>query len=269
MRVQVGATTYEGAVVDLRGRRVSGAAVAASVRGERCLPVVACASPTAVYEYAGRVHPTMGLRTRTALAAAARTRGEETPHDAEIAARCEELAEFDPSPPDLVEAADPVPDAEIADLRETVASHRGRITARRAVGEDADDARADLRDAATALSERETRRAAARETRELRREAARAHRDRLERRRQVADALANARRAARATLVDRFTDEFAAAVAAVPGPTPDDPFDASPVTAALAVLRIAETPAPVVLEVDRFSSPTAASEALDAPVVRC
>jgi len=269
VKVRVGAATHEGVAVDLRGRRVSGAAVAASVRGERCLPVVACASPTAVYEYAGRVHPSMGLRTRTALAAAARSRDEETPHDADIAAYREELANLDPSPPELVEATEAVSDAEVADLRETVAAHRGRVTARRAVGEDAADARADLRDAATALSERETRRAAARETRELRREAARAYRDRLERRREVADALANARRAARATLVDRFTGEFAAALAAVPGPTPDDPFDASSVTAALAVLRLAETPAPVVLEVDRFPSPAAASEALDAPVVRC
>lgn len=265
----MGATTYTGAVVDLRCRRVSGTAVAASVRGERCLPVVACASPTAVYEYAGHVHPSMGLRTRTALAAAARSRGEETPRDAEIAAHREELAELDPSPPELVASTEPVPDAEIADLREAVASHRGRVTARQTVGEDADDARADLRAAATALSERETQRAAARETRELRREAARAYRDRLERRRQVADALANARRAARATLVDRFTGEFAAALAAVPGQTPDDPLDASPVTAALAVLRLAETPAPVTLALDRFSSPAAASEVLDAPVVRC
>nr|WP_254282318.1 hypothetical protein [Haloarcula salina] len=211
----------------------------------------------------------MGLRTRTALAAAARSRGEETPHDTEIAAHREELTAIDPSPPELVEATEAIPDAAVADLRETVAAHRGRITARRAVGADADAARADLRDAATTLSERETRRAAARETRELRREAARAYRDRLERRREVADALANARRAARATLVDRLADEFAAALAVVPGQTPDDPFDASPVTAALAVLRLAETPAPIALEVDRFPSPVASSDALDAPVVRC
>ena len=40
-------------------------------------------------------------------------------------------------------------------------------------------------------------------------------------------------------------------------------------SAALAVLRLAETDAPVVLETDRFRSPAAAADWLDAPVIRC
>lgn len=269
MKLRVDGTTYTGAVVDLRTRRVDGRAVAASVRDQRCLPVVSCPSPPAVYAYAGHVRPSMGLRTRTALAAAARSLGHETPQDDAIADRRERLAALDQSPPDLPEPADPVPEPTIDGLQETVATHRGRLTAREEVGVDPGTARDDLREAATRLSEQQTRRTAARETRELRRERARAYRDTLEKQRRLSDELANVQRTARATLVDRLAGAFARAVDAVPGSAPSDPFDADPVTAALAVLRVARTPAPVVIETGRFESPSAASECLDAPVVRC
>jgi hypothetical protein len=269
VRLCVAGTTYTGAVVDLRARDIGGRALAESIRGQRCLPAVSCPEPPSVYVYAGHVHPPMGLRTRTALAAAARSQGHATPQDEAIAECRERLSELDCSPPDLPEPVDPVPDSTIDGLQETVATHRGRLTARRAVGADDGAARADLRDAAAELSERETRRTAARETRELRRERARAYRDALEERRRLSDELANRRRRARATLVDRLSGAFARAVEAAPGPVPDSPFDADPVTAALAVLRIAHTPAPVVVETDRFRTPAAAADWLDAPVVRC
>lgn len=269
MKLRINGTTYTGAVVDLRARRVDGGAIAASIRGDRSHPAVTCPDPPTVYGYAGHVHPTMGLRTRTALAAAVRSRGHETPQDDAIANRQVRLSELDPSPPDPIEPAEPVTESTIAELREAVATHRGRLTARRKVGADLDGARGDLEAAATKLSEQETQRTAATETRELRRETARDYRDTLEKRRRLSDELANLRRTARATLVDRFADEFAAAVQSVPGPTPDDHFTADPVTAALAVLQIARTPAPVVLETSRFDSPAAASDCLNAPVIRC
>jgi len=269
VKLRVAGTTYTGAVVDLRARDIDGRALAASIRGQRRFPITACPEPPSVYVYTGHVHPSMGLRTRTALAAAARSQGHETPHDEAIADCREQLADLDCSPPDLPEPVEPVSDATIDGLQETVAAHRGRLTARQAVGADVGAVQADLRDAAMELSERETRRTAARETRELRRERARAYRDTLEERRRLADELANRRRRARATLVDRLSGVFARAIETVPGSVPDDPFDADPVTAALAVLKIARTPAPVVLEADRFSSPTAASDCLDAPIVRC
>lgn len=269
MKLRVAGTTYTGAVVDLRARPVDGTALAASVRGQRCLPAVSCPEPPSVYEYAGHVRPSMGLRTRTALAAAARSRGHETPQDEAIAECRAQLADLECTPPDLPDPVAPVPAATVDDLQETVAAHRGRLAACRELGADEEAARAALRDAATELSERETRRAAARETRELRRERARAYRDALEEQRRLSDELANLRRSARATLVDRCADTFARAVETVPGPVPDDPFEADPVTAALAVLRVARTPAPVVLETDRFETPTAASDCLGAPVVRC
>lgn len=269
MRLRVAGTTYTGTVVDLRTRPIDGTALAASIRGQRCLPAVACPEPSSVYAYAGHVRPSMGLRTRTALAAAARSQGHGTPQDEAIAECRAKLTELECSPPDLPDPVDPVPEATVDDLQETVAAHRGRLTARREVGAEEEAVRAALRDAAMELSERETRQAAARETRELRRERARAYRDTLEERRRLSDELANLRRRARATLVDRCADAFARAVETVPGAVPDDPFDADPVTAALAVLRVARTPAPVVLETGRFGTPAAASDCLDAPVVRC
>ncbi|EMA34523.1 hypothetical protein [Haloarcula japonica] len=269
MKLRVAGTTYAGAVVDLRTRDIDGRIIAASIRGQRRFPAVSCPEPPAVYAYTGHVHPSMGLRTRTALAAAARSRGYETPQDDAIAECRAQLAELDCSPPELPDPVDPVPESTIDGLQEAVATHRGRLTARQAVGADDEAVQAALRDAATELSERETRRAAARETRELRRERARAYRDTLEKQRRLADELANLRRNARATLVDRCADTFARAIEAVPGPVPDSPFNADPVTAALAVLRVARTPAPVVLGTDQFRSPTAASDCLDAPVVRC
>ncbi|MBX0295871.1 hypothetical protein [Haloarcula nitratireducens] len=269
MRLTVGGTTYEGRVVDLRTRAVSGAAIAAAVRGERCLPVISAPGPPTVYDYCGHVYPEMGFRTKTALAAAARSRGIETRHDGEIAELREQLASLDSEEPSLPPADDPVSESAIAALREDAATARGRLDARKTLGANTDDARRSVRETTGALSERETERTAAAQSRERRRDVARSYRDRRAERRRVADRLANRRRDARAALVDRLRGRFAAALDALPGSTPTDPFDASPVLAALSILRVARTDAPVVLEVDRFEHPTAAAAALDAPIVRC
>ncbi|MFC6974968.1 hypothetical protein ACFQL1_10215 [Halomicroarcula sp. GCM10025709] len=269
MRLTVGATTYEGRVVDLRARSVDGRTVAAAVRGERCLPAVDAPEPTAVYDAAGYVHPDLGLRTRTALAAAARSAGHTTPEDGAIEEVRERLADIEPAVPDRTTRADAVPEHDLAALQESVGVHRGRVRAREALDADTEDARADLEAAAATLAERRTARTAAEQSRRRRREELRTYRDHLAQRRRLEDRLANRQRAARATLVERLRPAFETAVADAPGPTPTDPFDAEPVTAALAVLRVASTPAPVVLSVDRFTTPAAAAAWLDAPVVRC
>lgn len=268
MRLRVRGTVYEGRAVDLRTRAVDGAAMAAAVRGERTLPVTE-ADATPVYDYCGHVHPEMGLQTKTALAAAARSRGRETVHDGGIADLREELSAEPRSAPDLPPAREPVPSSTIAELRERAASQRGRLQARERLGAASDETEDALRETARRLTERETERTAAEERRKRRRELAREYRDRLADRRRLADRLANRRRDAREALVEQFRDQFRSALESVPGPTPSDPFDAPPVTAALAILRVARTPAPLVLEVDRFETPAAAAETLGGPVVRC
>ncbi|MFC7075029.1 DUF7856 family protein [Haloarcula halophila] len=269
MKLVLGPTTYEGRVVDLRSHVVDGSTVAAAIRGQTRRPAVDAPEPTAVYDYAGYVRPDLGLRTRTALAAAARSTGHTTPEDTEIEALRERIAEIDPSVPDRTTRADRVTENDLAALQESVGVHRGRVQALEAVDADAAAARADLRAAATTLAERRTARTAAEQSRKRRREELRAYRERLAERRRLEDRLANRQRAARETLVERLRSSFETAVAEVPGPTPTEPFDADPITAALAVLRLADTPAPVVVAVDRFATPESAAAWLDAPVVRC
>lgn len=256
-------------MLDLRHRPVDGGAVAAAARGERCLPAVEAPNPPAVYDYCGRIRPGMGLRTRTALAAAARSHGHETAHDDAIADLRQRLSALATDEPSLPPALEDVPDDHIAALRESAAEARGRLRARDALDAETDTVEQAVRESTTALAQRETERTAARESRHQRREAARAYRDRMARHRRLADRLANQRRDARRDLVDRFSDGYARALDALPGVTPGDPFEAPPVPAALAVLRLARTNAPVVLEADRFRCPSAAADWLDAPVVRC
>lgn len=269
MRVRIDGATYAGRVIDLRARDLDGRAVATAIRGDRVGPLVDCSEPGRLHDYGGWIHPEMGFRTRTALAAAARTRGHETDHDEEIERLRAELSALDPSPPSLTTPAETVPEGAVAAARERTATLRGRLQARQAVEADTEDVRAAFRSAARELSERETQRTAASQSRVQRREEAREYRAQTAERSRLADALANRERDARRTLVETVRAEFDRAVAAAPGPTPDDPFDASPVTAALAVWRLADSPAPVVVEVDRFTSPSAAADWLECPVVRC
>jgi len=273
VKLRVHGTTYEGRVVDLRCQPVAGETVAGAILGAWPLPAVEAPTAGPLYDYCGHVHPAMGVRTKTALAAAARSRGHETPHDDAIAELRAELADLDGPEPTLPQAREPVDDGTIAELREAAAAARGRLEAWEAMDAATDDVEERVREATRRLAERETERAAAQQSRRQRRDSAREYRDRRARRRRLADRLANRRRDARRLLVDRVADEFATALEAVPGSAsgdrPGDPFDATPVPAALALLRLASTDAPVVVETDRFASPAAAADWLSAPVVRC
>lgn len=273
MKLHVRGTTYEGRVVDLRCQGVRAEAIAKAVRGECVYPAVDAQPPGSVYDYCGHVHPEMGLRTKTALAAAARSRGHETTHDDTIAELRAELSDLDRAEPTLPRARDPIDDATVAERRESAAEVRGRLAAREALGAETAPIEERMRETARTLAECETERAAAVESRRQRRDRAREYRDRQAQRRRLADRLANRQRDARRELLDRIEAQFVAALREVPGvPTdnqPDDPFEAAPVPAALATLRLARTNAPVILEADRFSSPVAAANWLGAPVVRC
>lgn len=267
MILRVAGRTLRGPVVDLRATPVDAdgldpGAVAAAIRGERSPHVAVCPPAGPVHRRVGCVRPGMGLRARTALAAAARSRGHEAPQDGEIAALREEIRGLaDETSVDRRAAG--AADADRERLRERVAELRGRVRTLEDCGRDAADARERLRDVARRLSELETERVAAVQGRDR----VRSIRDRRERRLRLEDRAANLARDARAHLVDEVRDDYAAAVRDL-DPSVADPFDADPVLAALAVLRVARTRAPVVLAVDRFADPAAAARWLDAPVVR-
>lgn len=269
MILAVGDQSRTGRVVHLE-RSLDPERVARAVRTGRAggsPPVLVHArTPASVHERVGCIRRDMRVTVRTALAAAGRARGLRTGADPEIRRLQRRLAAFDPpaSPPDEGSATPEDPAA----LREAVATLRGRLTARRAHDLPTDAIEAELAETVSELAATETAAIAAEQARETRRREARRERDRLADRLRVEDRLANARRRARAALVDRLRGAYETAVAAVPGADPGDPFDADGVTASLAVARVARLAAPVVVSVDRFSDPRSASAWLGAPVIR-
>lgn len=239
-------------------------------------------APHPVHDHVGSLHPEMGIRTRTALARAGRSRGASTPFDGQLREARAELAELERPRDDDRSHRRTVAetDSETARLVEQIATKRGRLRER--LESDASDASRTVGEQLTEtireLSEIETERAAARERLERERARRRVRRQHLERRRELQDRIANLEREARRHLVDRFREPFCAAVARVPPATtddgaapghgdPPDPFDTDPVTAALAIARVGNPGAPVVLACNRFESPAAASEWLGVPVI--
>lgn len=268
--VRARGTVHAGRAVDLRPVAVAPREVAAAVRGEPVPGVtVDCPPPGPFHDRVGVVEAGMCFERRPALAAAARTRGLTAPQDEAVATTEAALADLDPPPADAAAARRRVASAgeERDRLRERVARLQGRVRARRDAGLDAGDAEAALDEAARALSEAETERAAAEQALARARERARAARDVRERRLALEDRLANQRRAARAHLAAAVADEFAAAVAAAPGDA-TDAESASPRTAALAAARVADLDAPVVLVDPPFPDPATAADWLDVPVVQ-
>lgn len=294
VELTVAGATHTGRALDLRDRREPEAAdsgalaaslspetVGAAVRtdGEAVDGVtVACPSPGEVHAHVGVVDPDISLAVRTALAAAARSRGLSAPHDDDVASVQAELAALDVPGKD----GDGTPssrasrarrrlagtDADVERLRERVATLRGRLQAARDAGRDAADVEADLAEATRALSEAETERAAAREALARAERRVREARDARERRRRLQDRVANLERAARAHLVAELRPSYEAALASLLGGSPADPFAVDPVEGALAIGRVADLRAPVVLDCDRFASVRAAADWLGAPVIR-
>ena len=238
---------------------------------------VACPPRAPIHEHVGVIEEGMALDLRAALACAARSQGAETPADERIADLRERSAAGAIPEVDLADPRRRVASAsgEEAALRERVAALRGRVTARRELGEDPEAAAERLRAATARLAEAETERVAAEQALAAARRASRENRDERERRLRLADRLANAEREARRTLVDGVAEEFAESVGAVPGgpssraggSRPEE-FEGDQVTAALAVVRLAAVESPVVLDCRRFESAAAARACLDAPVLR-
>lgn len=121
------------------------------------------------------------------------------------------------------------------------------------------------------LADRETERIAAEEALSIARDAARRARDRRERRLELQDRERNLGREVRRRLTAAIEPRFRRALAAVPGECSlgeaPGAIEGDRATAALAVCRLASLSAPVVIALDRFPAATAASAALDAPVI--
>jgi len=253
--------TWCGAVADLREHAPTSRAVAAAIRGDDAPCRVHCPVPGPLFDHVGHVHPEMGLRLRTALAVAARSRGLTAPQASEIERLRAERDRI--TLDDGHQHRSDAPDTDPTELRERVATLRGRVQALEANGEDASDARAELRAAAATLSEGQTARIAAEEYRTQ----TRTDRDRRERRMRLDDRIANLERDARSALVEQIREPYERAVFALDSTV--EPFDAPPLVAALAIGRIGRPRGPVVLATDRFPSPAAAADWIGGPVICC
>jgi len=253
--------TWCGSVADLRSSDLDSGDVLTAVRGKASPCGVHCPTPDQFHERVGHVHPEMGLRIRTALADAARSRGAVAPQDEKRARLRDRRDAIDVAgqPPRRADA----PATDVRALEERVATLRGRVTALEECEQDASEERAELRAAAARLSETETTRLAAEEYRDQ----TRSDRDRREQRMVLDDRIGNLERAARAHLVDRLRDRYERALFAL-APTAD-PFAANPVFAALALLRIGSVTAPVVLDTVPLASPAATATWIEAPVIVC
>jgi chromosome segregation ATPase len=212
---------------------------------------------------------------RGALADAARALGYASPAQSALAeARSALQSSSSPPAVDVRAARKRVAEAgaERERLRERVAELRGRLQARRETGADATAVEAQLNEAGRRLSEAETERIAAEQALERAEQAARDARDRRERRLELEDRVANLERSVRADLAAAVWERFRSALDVVPGTASagaaPGTYEGDPVTAALAVARLAPLDAPVVVgDLARIEGAAAAAEALDAPVI--
>lgn len=274
MRVRVADQVFSGAAIDLRGVGVEAAAVVEAVRDSGDDRVV-CPEPSPVIERLGVVHRSMGVVVRVGVAEAVRTTRVETPYDRALARAERERAALERatvSVPEAGAAVAELSEAE-AELRERVARLGGRVEALRAEDGDAvGAAEAALEEAVTRLAEVETERVAAEQRLARARDDFRSVRATVDERRRLGDRIDNLRRQARDHLVGVAASAFADAVETVPGPTPprSDPtqYGGPAWVAALAMLVIADSRAPVVLGDDvGFRTVCEAHAVLGVPVI--
>jgi hypothetical protein len=266
-----------GRAIDLSGIALNGETIVRAIRDES--DVIECARPGPLHKYVGWIRPEIDLRTRTALAAVARSRGLSAPQDEKRERVLERLSQL---PATTVETDTEMEtettlrrrlammSEEIDRRRERVARLHGQVQALRENRETAVEAIDALEDAIRELSECETEHAAAEQTLKRARERQRRLHDVRDERLKLEDRAANLARGARRYLVRELEAEFETTVQMVPGTTTARTgmgFDADPVTAALAIARLGVIKAPVVLECDKFTSVHAAADWLDASII--
>jgi len=249
-------------------------AVRAEPDGRARLSVVSD-EPGPAHEHVGCLRPGMSLRRRTALAAAARSCGLESPYDEALEVARDRVESLEtPSETtnrcrlrrELAEAT-----RETERLREQAATRRGRVVARRENGLDPAAAEAKLRATVARLSEVRTEMAAAKQRLKEARKRAQEHRDSYEQRFRQAERVGNLERRARAHLADRLEPAYDRTLASLEAGTPEfvEELDTDRMaTRALAVARVARLSAPVVVGGGWFESPAAAADWLGCPVLR-
>ncbi|WP_231186132.1 hypothetical protein [Haladaptatus sp. DYF46] len=279
MKIEIGGRTVRGRAIDLRDESISLSNAVTAVRSdtESNALIVDCPEPGPAHAYVGCIESGMSIRFRPAMAAAARSVGMNAPQDEEVAEIEATLRSLDVGGSSL--RAERRRIAEVggskAEHRERVATLRGRVQALRDSDGNLEEAESKFRNATRKLAEIETERIAAEQALEDARERQRSVRDDRERRLRLRDRKSNLERAAREYLARHVHADFVSAMEAIPGgkrepcrTTKRKSFEGEPVTAALAIARIARIRAPVVLACERFESTRAAADCLNAPVLQ-
>lgn len=267
-------TALTGRAIDLAPTELSPETLRNAIQGSLETAVsVRCPEPSRWWN--ALALPTDDTAPLDRLVAASRSRGIRVPEERALAAAERELAAISSERIDPAETRRRLAAAggNVEQLREEVATARGRLQVRRRTGTDTEAAEAALADAAERLSEAETERLAAEQAHEAAERQARRARSVRERRLRLQDRVANRRRDARSALITELAGPFDAAVSAMPGvatlSTEPLRIEGDAVTAALAAARLADLRAPIVDPTGRFDSATAATAALEAPVIRC
>lgn len=228
------------------------------------------------HEYVGVIDGTDDPPLRAALAAAARSLGRTAPQDDAIA-ECEaRLEEIEPPAVDVASARRRVAEAGDREsrLQERVAQLRGRVQTLRELDREGalEAAESELAAATAELTEVRTDRIAAEQALDRATTRAREARDVRERRLRLEDRLGNLRRRTREHLASDVYGAFATALETVPGEaSPGEvpgEYEGDGTTAALAVARVADLRAPVVVACGRFADAADAAVTLEAPVIR-
>ncbi|SIR57427.1 hypothetical protein SAMN05421858_2897 [Haladaptatus litoreus] len=284
MKVRINGETQTGRAIDLRGWSVTPTEVVAAVRedGESDDESLAvdCPEPRPIHKHVGLIEPELSLTVRPAMASAARSNGLSAPQDEEIAILTKKLNSFDVRDVSLRSERRRVADASGSEteLREQVAALRGRVQTLRETDMNAESAESRLREATQKLSEMETERIAAEQALEQAQKRLHSIRDERVEHLRLRDRKENLERTARKYLGQQIREEFVAGVSAVPkdengneqlsDPTLLGPLESDSVTVALAIARIANLRAPIVLSCDRFETANSASDCLDTPVLQ-
>lgn len=218
-----------------------------------------------LYDHVAVIAPGLTLDRRAALAAAARSLAITTSVDDELVAARDRLEDLDERVPPLAEARRTVAETErdLAAHRERVATLRGRLEAT-----DDEAVEAEYRRAVRDLSELETEHHAARERLADARERARRARDERDRRLRLQDRVDNLERTAREELIAAVRPDVDDAASRVPDADARTYAGASPVSAALALVRVGTVRRPVVLACRRFPDAPTAESWLGTSVVR-
>ncbi|MFB6086389.1 MAG: hypothetical protein ABEJ84_06235 [Halodesulfurarchaeum sp.] len=271
MRVRLGETTLVGQALDLRGHGVGATRLAAAVRDPDSDLLIG-PPPNPIHTHLGLISPGMQFDCGGALLEAGRSIGLESPQAAEIARLDREIAAIDPVTPDLRAARQRAAEAgaDVAALREAVARTGGRLNARRDAGLRIAEVKQELAARTRELTEAETEAIAADEALSRAEERAEAARDERARRLSLVDRRENRRREARQWVREALGTAFERAVGSLPVTTdPAEPreFPGRSHEAALAIARIADFSAPVVLLDGPFETAVEARAGLDGPVV--